>query len=561
MSRPTSPTHFARRLSFECLEDRRVLATFTVTNLSEAPVSFPGAAPGTLRQAIYDANNTPGPDMIEFAANLSGALDLLIVDDTSLGASALIVSSPITIHGNANGVTIRRSSAAAEMRLFHVTTTGDLTLDSISLTGGIMRGANGASTFDFGAQGLGGAIYNQGSLAVIASTIYNNQAIGGNGGAMGIGGSGRGGAIYNEGGTLTITNSTFSGNSVHSGTGTQTPSSFGGAIYTKNGTLTVRNSTITNSTASTGRGIYVSAEAGTATIDIWSSIIGQSDLLLQAREFLTSLQIGGQLVVTGGNNLIRSQGDYQSITVSTDNPLLGPLANNGGPTMTHALLEGSPAINFGSNTQSLATDQRGAPYSRVVGSTADIGAFETQTVSGPALSGDFNGNQTVDAADYIVWRQSRGTTVTPFSGADGNGDGAIDTFDIAIWRAHFGATLSSGAAAATSVATASDTIVDHEVTDDQAPAAPSVSISMPTELSLESGRTFVEHGPILLDESINKSELALIALCDLEPSSHITTPQAPNRSRHSAAPDSADSGYILCDTILADWPQSKSIVL
>ena len=60
------------------------------------------------------------------------------------------------------------------------------------------------------------------------------------------------------------------------------------------------------------------------------------------------------------------------------NPLLGPLANNGGPTQTHALLSGSPAIDTGSNPLALSFDQRGTGFARTVGAQTDIGAFEVQ---------------------------------------------------------------------------------------------------------------------------------------------------------------------------------------
>src|SRR5882757_10053089 len=133
---------FTRRLQFEQLEDRRVLATFTVTNLSDAAVAFPGNAPGTLRQAVYDANHTAGADVIQFASNVSGTVNLSIVDDNSLGASSLVISSPITIRGNAIGITIGRNTSGSEMRLFKVTAAGSLTLDSRSVTGGVIRGIN-----------------------------------------------------------------------------------------------------------------------------------------------------------------------------------------------------------------------------------------------------------------------------------------------------------------------------------------------------------------------------------------------------------------------------------
>lgn len=64
----------SRRLRFESLEDRCMLATFTVTNLTDATVTGPGSAPGTLRQAIYDANISSDADIIEFAPDLSGDL-------------------------------------------------------------------------------------------------------------------------------------------------------------------------------------------------------------------------------------------------------------------------------------------------------------------------------------------------------------------------------------------------------------------------------------------------------------------------------------------------------
>jgi FG-GAP-like repeat len=62
------------------------------------------------------------------------------------------------------------------------------------------------------------------------------------------------------------------------------------------------------------------------------------------------------------------------------------------------------------------------------------------------LPGDYNGNGTVDAADYVVWRKTQGTTVTPSSGADGNGDGMVDQDDYGVWRSRFGQMASPPAA-------------------------------------------------------------------------------------------------------------------
>ncbi len=525
-----SSKYFNRRLRIEALETRRVLATFMVTSLADGPVSFPGAAPGTLRQAIYDANHTAGADVVQFDPSLSGAISLSIADDTTFGASALVVTSAITIQGNANGITIARNSAAGEMRLFHVFSTGDLTLGSLSVTNWVTRGANGATSGDAGAEARGGAIYNEGTLHIVACTLYANQVIGGNGGATAGGGSGRGGAIYNDVGTLTITNSTFSGNTAKSGMGVTSPmpSSFGGAIYDMNGSIGVYSSTITNSTATTGRGLYVLAQNGTATVDIWSSIIAQGDARADARDFLPGLDVNGQMIVTGGNNLIRTQGDYQTITVSTDDPMLDVLANNGGPTMTHALLPGSPAINFGSNTKNLGTDQRGAPYARVVGVVADIGSFELQSVTAPALLGDYNGNNLVDAADYVLWRKTLGNNVSrPFVGADGDGSGAVDGPDYGVWRLHFGMSAGAGsstlAAAATTEAAApvnSAVLAGYSVGTLSAPLRSTASLR---------GKQLLSIG--------NSDTSALLALCDASSPAH-----SRNRERvwHVARPKSVD---------------------
>jgi hypothetical protein len=441
----------SRQLRFEALESRRVLAAFTVTNLNDAVVVAPGNAPGTLRQAIYDANHSPGADTIAFAANLSGSVNLSFADDAALGSSALVVSSPITIAGNANGITVARNAGAGEMRLFRVTAAGNLTLQAISLTGGIARGQDASLPDQDGGLGLGGAIYSEGVLQIASSTLYGNQAIGGNGGQQsGLSGTGRGGAIYSDNATLVITNATLSGNSSQSGGGFLVVNSFGGATYSVNGSTSIRNSTVTNNAAPAGRGVYVYVDNVT-TVDIQSSILGQSDTAIPKRDLIIAPAIENPpLTVTGSSNLIRSQNDYNFITISTDDPMLGPLANNGGATATHAITAESPVVNMGNNSQNLDEDQRGGVFSRVVGGAADIGAYELQSIVVPPLPTDYSGNTVVDAADYVVWRKTLGTTVPSFTGGDGTGDGAVDTTDFNAWRSTFGATAPGVAAFAVS---------------------------------------------------------------------------------------------------------------
>jgi hypothetical protein len=80
--------------------------------------------------------------------------------------------------------------------------------------------------------------------------------------------------------------------------------------------------------------------------------------------------------VEGANNLITSSDTALPPDTISGDPRLAPLANNGGRTRTHALLDDSPAIGAGNNAAGLAYDQRGPGFPRVKGPQADIGAYE-----------------------------------------------------------------------------------------------------------------------------------------------------------------------------------------
>ena len=150
-----------------------------------------------------------------------------------------------------------------------------------------------------------------------------------------------GGGILNEDGLVTVTNSTISGNNA-AGKG-------GGIANGMTTALTIVNSTIRGNIAGiTGGGISHEGVSATLTNTI---VAGNS-----------ATDCDGA-VVSFGNNL---DGDGTcNLVVPSDlpgtNPLLGPLANNGGPTQTHALVPGSPAIDAGDDGDAPATDQRGSP--------------------------------------------------------------------------------------------------------------------------------------------------------------------------------------------------------
>ncbi len=214
------------------------------------------------------------------------------------------------------------------------------------------------------AQANGGAITsNAGTLTVLNSSLSTNVA-----------GTDGGGAIAN-GGTLILTGSTLSGN---------TTSANGGAILNV-GTVTATNSTISNNRAGSGGGIWTDRSVVLTYVTIAfnsTGIVGggavQATGTIVANSENGANCVNGVLGETTGFNL--DSGTTCGFTKPTDlvntDPMLGPLAGNGGPTPTHALLPGSPAIDAGGTSASRcpATDQRGV--SRPQGPACDIGAFE-----------------------------------------------------------------------------------------------------------------------------------------------------------------------------------------
>ena len=229
--------------------------------------------------------------------------------------------------------------------------------------------------------GAGGGIYNSGVLELAKSTISGNTT--GSGGAdsgdMGSDG-GDGGGIDNSG-VLTVTDCTVSGNTTGDGSeGDRGNSGYGGGINNYQ-TLTLRNSTITYNTAGTievdgiGGGIYT---RGVLTVTN-TILAGNTDVSGSRdcyQEEATLLSTGYNLVESEGTCAFTATGDLTGIV-----PVLGPLGDYGGDTLTHALLPGSPAIDQGSCRDS-PTDQRG--FLRPVDLAGipnaddgcDIGAFE-----------------------------------------------------------------------------------------------------------------------------------------------------------------------------------------
>jgi hypothetical protein len=222
---------------------------------------------------------------------------------------------------------------------------------------------------------VGGAIYNGGILHIANSTLTRNAAIGA------IQSGGLGGGIFNGGG-LAITNSTISGN-LAGGTGASPGT--GGGIANGSGDIDIQNSTINGNMADGpgGSGFGGNVFMAEGALEIGNTILntGFGDNISNFANNGTIISDGYNLSNDNAAGYLTAAGDQ----INTD-PRLGPLQDNGGLTLTHALLAESPAIdagdpNFNPNNfqPPLIYDQRGPGFDRVKNGRIDIGAFQVQT--------------------------------------------------------------------------------------------------------------------------------------------------------------------------------------
>jgi hypothetical protein len=256
----------------------------------------------------------------------------------------------------------------------------------------------------------GGGVYDTGSITISGTTIAGNQATGT---------YRQGGGIYVGGPSsiLNLTNSTLSGNSA---------TGYGGGLSSatsSNATVNLQNDTINRNTANsdadtTGHGGGID-QAPSVTVHLKNTIVaGNTDMSATGKQPDCNGNASGVIrhVISQGYNLFGTTTGCSVSLSSGDqdlggvDPQIAPLADNGGPTQTSALLLGSPAIDAGNplppgsgGDACAAADQRGV--SRPQGTSCDIGAFEfpyrtlavslagtgSGTVSGPGLSCDASG--------------------------------------------------------------------------------------------------------------------------------------------------------------------------
>jgi len=322
--------------------------TVTVSaSLSPVVTTLADSGAGSLRLA---AGALPAGTTITFAPALSGATILLTSGDIALDRDLVIDATAlpggITLSGDADG---SGTPTAGDSRIFQVAGGAVVTLRGLTLRGGYANGANPGN--------LGGAIFNQGTLAVEACCLADNTA------------AYAGGAITNFG-TLTVGNSTLSRNA--------TQQNAGGAIANSvSATLTVSGSTLAANFAAASGGAI--ANPGALTIE--NSIVAGNSALIAAPN------ISGAIDTELGVNLID---DLAGISPAPTGavivlaPDLAPLGRCGGPTPTMLPLPGSPAVD--ASATGLPADQRGMV--RPIGSGFDLGAVEVFPPDEPLVDTD-----------------------------------------------------------------------------------------------------------------------------------------------------------------------------
>ncbi|MES2793790.1 MAG: putative Ig domain-containing protein [Planctomycetota bacterium] len=279
---------------------------------------------------------------------------------------------------------------------------GTLTITDSTVAGNEAYGGDSAFTSAYGGYGAGIAT-RFGTVTIENSTISGNSALGGTAsGNFGYGGTALGGGVYSQYSTLTIINSTIANNTANGGQSTNGGEGFGGnasggGLYIDSGTTSISNSTIAFNQGVGGfvpggqafrQGLAYGGgivQAGEGSLEVNSTIIAKNTATLAA-DVVASLTDGDYNLIGDVGNAIGWTG-VNSLVGGGNNPLIDPLfattepIDNGGLTLTLALAIGSPAIDAGSNVLALTYDQRGDALSRVFGASADIGAFEVQSIS------------------------------------------------------------------------------------------------------------------------------------------------------------------------------------
>jgi len=280
-------------------------------------------------------------------------------------------------------------------------------------------GAGNGTLSSRAGEGSGGAIYSGGTLSLSGSTFATNAVRGGDGGLAVsayncAGGAGRGGAVCSVGTFLAATNCTFVANFATGGAGGNVSrdavsggDGAGGGLNINIGTATLVNLTFASNSATGGAGGGggpAGSSSGGATCNAGGTVTLYNTIVASS---ISGSNCWGTLLDSGYNlSSDSSAGFYAPGSLNNTDPILGPLGNYGGFTLTLPLLAGSPAIDGGNTATAPATDQRG--HARPYGGAADIGAFES---SPPFfIGGQVSGHTLKDEVTIVIGSSNLGTT-------------------------------------------------------------------------------------------------------------------------------------------------------
>jgi predicted outer membrane repeat protein len=387
--------------------------TIFVTNTNDSGV-------GSLRDAITQANASAGTDTITITATGVIVLSSMLPAITDTLAINGPGASLLNISGN-NAVRVMQVNAGVSVNLSNVAiangnvpssgggiyNTGTLTLTYTTFYSNTATNSGGgiyntgtltitnSTIYSNTAGTMGGGIASEGTLNISNSTVYSNTAT--NIGGGGIGSSGmlnitsstvrNNSALNNGGGILSNGAGTISNSTFHANTSLGDSNSAGGIFNA--GNLTVTNSTVTDNISGNGGGIRNDGTLTVTNTTIYSNtatsyaggILNYGTTTLRNTIVANSPSGGncGGTITDGGNNLQFGGEVVNSCGagITTADPKLAPLANNGGSTQTMALLPGSPAIDgvtLNAPNGCPSSDQRG--WHRPYGSYCDIGAYE-----------------------------------------------------------------------------------------------------------------------------------------------------------------------------------------
>jgi hypothetical protein len=257
---------------------------------------------------------------------------------------------------------------------------GDLTLDRVVVTANT-ENSPGPANFEFG----GGGIYagDGSTLNLTDSTVSDNATVAQPGGGVY--------GFFNS--TINITRSTISGNvggdvagglrslgntTIENSTFSDNTSTVwhGGAMFLTDGSVSISNSTIVGNQAPAGTsgGLMVATFGAPVDVTIADNVIADNGT------YNCQLEGGGAAVLTSLDGNVMTDASCSptagDTVVAAGGAGVGPLADNGGPTATHALIAGSPAVDAAAPGPCAATDQRGV--TRPQGAACDAGSFELE---------------------------------------------------------------------------------------------------------------------------------------------------------------------------------------